>query len=108
MKYIVRPLRKAQQDVDAILAWLIDVQKTPIGAAAWLDAYETAAKALTRNPDRHSLAPESGLLDYELRQFLFKTKKGRTYRGIFAIVENEVRILRVRGPGQAVVRPDDL
>jgi plasmid stabilization system protein ParE len=88
MTYRVRPLRKAQQDVDAILTGIIDERKTPQGAAAWLEAYDTAAAAIANNPERHSHAPENSLLDFELRQFLFKTKKGRMYRGIFTIVQD--------------------
>jgi len=34
------------------------------------------------------------------RQFFFKTPHGRTYRGVFTVVDDEIRVLRVRGPGR--------
>lgn len=59
MKYRVRALGKAQQDVDAILTWLLEARKTPRGAAAWLRAYENAVASLANFPERHSFAPEN-------------------------------------------------
>jgi plasmid stabilization system protein ParE len=108
MTFPVRALRKARQDVDAILDWLVHERAAHEGAAAWLDAYENAAAALAYSARFHGLAPENEHVDYELRQFLFKTRSGRTYRGIYTIRADEVLILRVRGPGRADVPPDDL
>ncbi len=42
------------------------------------------------------------------RPFFFKTPHGRTYRGVFTIVDDEIRVLRVRGPGQPSLEPDEL
>lgn len=46
------------------------------------------------------LAHERAFVDYEVREVLFQTPKGRPYRILFTIQSNEVLILRVRGPGQ--------
>jgi plasmid stabilization system protein ParE len=108
MTFQVRSLRKARQDVDCILNWLIHDRKTPRGAAAWLRAYEAAAATLATSADAYGLAPEDGFVDYVVRQFLFKTRSGRVYRGLYTIVGEEMLILRVRGPGQAEVQPDEL
>ena len=83
MTYRVRPLSRARQDVDAILDWLLSERKTVQGAANWLDAYEKAAAALSNSPQRWGFAPENEYVEHEIRQFLFKTRYGGTYRGVF-------------------------
>jgi len=74
--------------------------RSPLGAHRWWTAFEEAAKLLIRDPHSHGFAPENGLSGLEIRQFLFKTPQGRIYRGVYTTMENKVRILRVRGPGQ--------
>ena len=108
MTFHVRSLGKARQDVDSILNWLIHERKTPQGAAAWLRAYEEAAARLATSANGHALAPENVFVDDTVRQFLFKTRGGRVYRGLYTIDGEEVLILRVRGPGQADVQPEEL
>ena len=56
----------------------------------------------------HPVWIEDEHFDIDVRQALFKTRRGRIYRMLFTIVGNEVRILRVRGPGQAPVVADDV
>jgi hypothetical protein len=43
-----------------------------------------------------------------VHQFFFKTRSGRVYRGLYTIDGEDALILRVRGPGQADVQPDEL
>ncbi len=57
---------------------------------------------------RTRIAAEQLISSFELRQFLFKTRRGRTYRGVFAVVNHEVRIVRVRGPGQGPLTDNEL
>jgi hypothetical protein len=40
--------------------------------------------------------------------FFFKTRHGRTYRILFLLADQEVRVLRVRGPGQRPVSKRDI
>ncbi|MCG8583980.1 MAG: type II toxin-antitoxin system RelE/ParE family toxin [Pirellulales bacterium] len=108
MIYQVRVLRRAQLDVDAILHWIAVERQAPSGAAAWLEVYERAVATLAEGAERCALAPEDEHFEFELRQFLFKTRRGRTYRGVFTIVDEEVRVLRIRGPGQAPLGPDEI
>lgn len=108
MKYRVRALRRARRDVDAILDWIARQRKSPQGAVRWRKAYETAAAALAHSPHRHSRPPERNTTDLDLRQFLFKTSHGRFYRGLFIIDGDEVLILRIRGPGQPLLAPDEM
>jgi len=81
------------------------LERDAAAAGRWFDAFEAAANSIERAPQSYSLAPEDEFLDWKIRQFFFRTRRGRTYRGLFTIVDNE---MRVRGPGQALIEPFDL
>ena len=106
MTYRLRILPRAEADVDHIFTWLWN--REPAGALRWYAAFERAARALPASPLGYSRAPEAEFADLELRQFFFKTPRGRTYRGVFVMVDDEIQILRVRGPGQRRLQPDEL
>jgi len=63
---------------------------------------------LETNPFLSPIASESASLGEEVRNIMFRTKAGRPYRAIFVIVEDEVRILRIRGSGQKPVTRKDI
>lgn len=63
---------------------------------------------LEKSADALGPGDENDDCEFDLRQALFKTPRGRVYRAVFFIEGDQVFILRVRGPGQAPVRPDDL
>jgi hypothetical protein len=50
------------------------------------------------------LAPESPNYETEVRQILFKTRRGRTYRALSTVVGAGVFIVHVRAPGQNLIR----
>lgn len=106
MKFRVRILRRANADLVNIVDYIH--KRSPQGAVAWLDALETATVRLADDAGECSRADEHHRFDIEVKQSLFKTKRGRIYRLLFTVVGNEVRILRIRGSGQAPVKPDDL
>ena len=106
MIYKVRVLERAQNDVDGILRWLLE--RSPSGAARWHAAFMSASATLANDPHRFALASERPALDRDVRERLFKTPRGRRYRIVFTIVGQEVRILRVRGPGQPPLEASDL
>ena len=106
MTFSIRILPRAERDAQSIFKYL--AQHSPEGAVRWWDAFEKATRELGQDPFRYGLAAESGIFDYELRQFLFKTRRGRTYRGVFVVVGDEVRLLRVRGPGHSPLEADEL
>lgn len=107
MTHRVVVLRRAHNDVRTILTWIAERSRS--GAARWREAYEAALKRLTHNPDSYGLAEEDdNVPDHALRQFLFRTQRGLPYRGVFIIVDDEVRVLRIRGPGQAPLTLDEL
>lgn len=62
---------------------------------------------LTTAADRCLLAPENGYGDTEIRQVIFKTRRGKTYRLLFTIRDNVVFIRHVREPGQDLVSPEE-
>ena len=106
MSFLVRELPKARQDKHSIFSWLYD--RSPAGAITWLDAYDSLAERLKLDAATFGLAPESVNCELEVRQALFKTRRGRVYRALFYIEGAELFILRVRGPGQAPVIPQEV
>lgn len=108
MSYRIRTMRRAQEDFISILEWIANVRHAPDGAAALIDAYDKAVESVSTWPESFGLAPEDDFDDRVIRQFPFKTSHGRPYRGLFTIRDEEVVILRVRGPGQADLEPGDL
>jgi plasmid stabilization system protein ParE len=106
MTFRVRELRRAQADIRHIVGWLAD--RSPQGARAWLDAYDDMVARLEESAAACGEADESAEFDLNVRQTLFKTRRGRVYRALFLIEGDHVFILRVRGPGQAPVDPEEL
>jgi plasmid stabilization system protein ParE len=108
MSFRVRVLRRADREVQEILRFIGEERNAPEGARAWYRAYEAALDRLARVANTLGLAPENEFVDYEIRQILFRTRKGKTYRGLFTIVDDEVRLLHVRGPGQDVMTKEQM
>ena len=108
MRYQVKVLRRADRDVDEILHYIGVEQSSPTGARRWYQAYAAALERLAVSANTLSLAPENEFVNYEVRQVLFRTRRGRPYRGIFTIVGDEVRLLHVRGPGQDILQADEI
>lgn len=102
----VRILGRAWIDLDQITAHI--AERSPQGAARLIDRFEEAMATLAKDPLRSPLAPEAEDIGEEIRQILFRTRAGRTCRALFLIVGDEVRVLRIRGAGQAPVTPEDL
>ena len=106
MTFRLRILPRAERDAQQIFDWLR--ARSPDGAIRWWFAFDGAVHNLVDHPHGYGLAPETESVRYDLRQFLFKTRRGRRYRGVFVVVGDEVRVLRIRGPGQAPLEPDEL
>ncbi len=99
-------LPRAELDVDAIYFWL--QSRSPKGSQAWFLAFEQALGRLATDADTCGSAPEAQRLNRDLKQCLFKTRRGRTYRAVFIIDDIEAIILRVRGPGQPILKVDEI
>ena len=106
MKFRVKVLPKAEDDIRNIANYIHE--QSSKSAEAWLNAYRQARMRLADNATIYGNAIENEHFDIDVRQALFKTKYGRVYRLLFTIIGEEVRILRVRGPGQAPVKPNEL
>lgn len=106
MSYQVRILARAREDVEAYAAWI--AERSPRGAARWVDAFEAALTRLESNPFVAPVASESEELGEEVRNIMFRTRGGRAFRALFVVVEDEVRVLRIRGPGQAPVTREEI
>lgn len=102
MTFQVVIVRKAEQDVEAIVGWIR--RRSPAGALACRRAWNEALDLLERSADRCSLAAESRRYPLPLLQKLFKTRHGRRYRILLTVQGNVAFILRVRGPGQNLLR----
>jgi plasmid stabilization system protein ParE len=100
-------LRRARRDVDQMYDWI--ARKSRDGAERWYLAFRAGCQRIVDAPDSFSPAAEFEDIDeHTVREFLFKTRRGRTYRGLFILVGDEVRVLRVRGPGQPPLTRDEI
>jgi plasmid stabilization system protein ParE len=106
MSLRLRILPRAEADAQHIFDYICE--RSTQGASAWWVAFEDAAHRAVSDATRFAFAPEDSSTELELRQVLFSTRHGRTYRFIFTIVGDELRILRVRGPGQPPLASDEL
>lgn len=88
MKFQVRVLRRAVRDQHEIVAWIAQCSRS--GAQAWITAYERMLHRLSEHADTLALAIENDEFDEELREALFKTRRGLTYRAVFVIVGDQV------------------
>jgi plasmid stabilization system protein ParE len=106
MTFTVRELRSARADKRAIVEWL--KERSPRGANSWLRSYDQMIARLAETAENLPEAQENADLDMDVRQSLFKSRRGRIYRALFIIEGNEAFILRVRGPGQSPVDASQL
>jgi plasmid stabilization system protein ParE len=106
MSRTLRIVERARSDVDDIFNWL--VQRSAPGAISWYLAFHRAIEKMALSPESYAEAPESHRLGRQLRQAPFRTRRGRVYRIVFEISDNDVLVLRVRGPGQSALRRRDL
>lgn len=105
MTFDVAVSERAWSDADRIFEWI--AKRSPQGAIKWNQAFVHALLQLKREASQHALAPESAELAETIRQYLFKTRRGQSYRLVYTIVGTRVEVLRVRGPGQSAVTSDD-
>ena len=106
MAYSVRLMPRAELDVDRIYSWI--AERSQKGAQRWWLALVEIQDRLQLNPLEQAIAPEFSNPENEVRQILFKTPRGLNYRALYVVVNHEVLILRVRGPGQPELADDEL
>jgi plasmid stabilization system protein ParE len=107
MSRTLRIFARAREDIDRIFDWL--EARSPQGARNWYEALYAEVRRISQNPISYPLASEAlPRWNRQIHQALFKTKRGRHYRIVFELTETEIRILRVRGPGQPPLRRRDV
>jgi plasmid stabilization system protein ParE len=102
MKYEVIILPTAERDLNHIITWLFE--RSPDGAKTWLDRWDELIGSLEQDPLVFPVAPESERHPIPIRQVVFRTRKGNPYRLLFAVEENRVFLIHVRGAGQQPLR----
>ncbi len=106
MTYRIYLSRRASRDVDDIHGWI--AQHSPSGANRWYDSLYEALFSLEAGAESKGLAPEAREFERPIRQILFKTRKGHTYRALFVIQGTRVQVITVRGPGQPLLSVDEI
>ena len=106
MTFRVELARRAKQDLDDILTWI--ERRSPQGALTWSLRWHEVIEQLKSSADSCGLAAESMKHDAQIRQLIFKTRRGLPYRVLFQIEGDLVSIITVRGPGQDFIPPQDL
>jgi len=102
-KYHVILQPEAVENVSVIFTWL--QSRSIQGAASWFSALEHAVGRLAQAADIFPIAQESHNFDVEVRETLFRTRRGRPYRMIFTIQGDQVHVVYIRGPGQDWISP---
>jgi plasmid stabilization system protein ParE len=105
VKYHVLISATAKQNLREGYEWA--AKHAPETAARWLNRFHAALQTLSTNPERCSIAPETELVQREIRQFLFGRQRS-IWRALFAIEGDEVRVLHVRRASMDTATPDDL
>lgn len=105
-RYQLNVLRRAEFDLDRIFGWL--AERSPQGAVSWYRAYDDAVESLRENPERCTRALEAEMFAHDIRQMVFQTALGRSYRVLFVVRSDIVHILTVRGPGQDLLQQGNL
>ncbi len=103
MSYRIVITGAAEDDVAQIYRWIY--RRSPQGAYRWIEAWEAVSKGLSTEPERHPIACDLRVLGEDIHEAYFKTLKGKRYRVLFIIIHEDIRILHVRGPGQALIQP---
>ncbi len=94
MTYRVLITSPAEQDLFHAINWLRQ-HRSSKHALKWYTKMVPAINALAEQPDRCPLAPETDLLPTGVRQQHFGLDRKATDRIVFAIVGQEVRVLRI-------------
>ena len=63
---------------------------------------------LSESGPEFALAQEAGLFTEPVRQILFRTRRGLTYRALFVVRDETVIVVCVRGFGQDILGPNDV
>lgn len=102
----VRVSQRGEQDADDIFLWI--ASRSRDGALRWYETYLSVLQELPEEAESSASASEADDLGWDLRQKLFKTRRGNVYRLVFLIRDATIHILSVRGAGQDLLQRSDL
>ena len=83
-------------------------ERSSKGALRWLDTLEKTLRERQSRAVSCGPATEADDFDVDLRQRLFKTRRGNTYRLVFILREDVVHILAVRRTRQDRLQLGDI
>lgn len=106
MRYAVQLTTEAYENIEGILTWI--TEQSVAGAMTWSNRFDEILDDLAEDPQRFPLAPESNYDGTEIRQIIFRTRRGKPYRVLFSIQNDVVYIRHIRGPGQDFIAPDEI
>jgi plasmid stabilization system protein ParE len=106
MTYTVIIVPSAESDFQRQYDYIKERSKR--NADSWANAFHRALKKLHTQPATYAIAPECENDERDIRQLLFKTRQGLTYRALFVIREDLVRIIHIRGAGQDIINPNEI
>src|SRR4051794_13397338 len=103
MKFRVIVQPPARIDIESAYIYNRDAS-SEASANRWLDGLEAAIAKLETFPRRCGPARESAEFEEEIRQLLYGKRRG-TYRVLFVVRGDEVRILHVRHSARSALPP---
>ena len=106
MSLLVKFSQRAKRDIHEIQTWI--KSRSTKGAATWLSAIEKSIQHLSVFAASSATAPEADDPGIDLKQRMFKTRRGNSYRLLFIIRAETVHILVVRGMGQDLLHDEDI
>jgi len=106
MSFHVSLSQEAQSDFEHCYGYI--AQRSAQGSQAWVDEFYRVLKSLEENASSFGIAPESGRYQEDVRQLVFKTRKGNPYRALFVVRGEEVQVLHIRGKGQDFINDDEV
>ena len=77
MKYRVTVQPEAERAANRIYDWI--AERAPAGAESWYRQFMSSATSLEEQPERFGFAPANEYVAPEIRQIIFKTKRGLPY-----------------------------
>jgi plasmid stabilization system protein ParE len=105
--FAVRIAQPARQDLQEQHDWWAE-HRSAEQAARWYQQFFRALLQLEEAPTKFSLAAESGVWPFEIRQLNFGIGRRPTHRALFRVKNNEVIVLRVRHLAQDSLTTDDI
>ncbi|MCA9120969.1 MAG: type II toxin-antitoxin system RelE/ParE family toxin [Planctomycetaceae bacterium] len=106
MTYRLNVTNKARDDITRNASWWAENHSLE-EALKWHDAIYAQLDTLLSFPERHAVAPENDEFEYEIREKPIGVGPKPSYRAIFTIVDDEIRVLAVHRAAQDDVKPTD-